>query len=270
MSEKREMDENHTTSIMWSGANPGGRMRLPESEQGRKKKMKRVRTLSVLILLVFATVIPLGMSKKDYMTIQDGVLTYATATGYPNHYYEENPLTTGFDEFGYNYQSHMFKGYYCNVYLCRDAYPPFTGDVDAYLAENPDAVTKWYWYPDVMLVMKWNDAWLSNKDRDGDGVLDRPDPAIGSGAWETNHQWGINSDGSHWYYFLKIVAVPADAYRVGAANAGTWYSSDDIEIGRDIWGSFAIIQEISNDPMLDDHGCIYNPPSPTGFGYYKP
>ena len=40
---------------------------------------------------------------------------------------------------------------------------------------------------------KWNDAWLSNKDCDGDGLLDRHyglDSYRGSGAWLTNHQSG--------------------------------------------------------------------------------
>jgi len=29
---------SHVTAIAWSGANPGGRMRLPEREQGRRKR----------------------------------------------------------------------------------------------------------------------------------------------------------------------------------------------------------------------------------------
>ena len=55
-------------------------------------------------------------------------------------------------------------------------------------------------YKDVNLLMKWNDAWLSNKDCGGDGLLDRHyglASYIGSGAWTTNHQSGayIGEDG---------------------------------------------------------------------------
>ena len=117
--------------------------------------------------------------------------------------------------------------------------------------------------------MKWNDAWLSNMDRDGDGKLDRHYgyfTYIGSGAWETNHMWGENDDGTNWNYFCKIVAAPADAYKL----SGTWYTSDGTEIGPVIWGEFATIFEVSNDPSAGDHGVIYNAPAPTGFGYYKP
>jgi len=81
--------------------------------------------------------------------------------------------------------------------------------------------------------MKWNDAWISNKDCDGDGKLDRhfeSDSYVGSGAWLTNHQSGeYEQDGKtcKWNYFVKIVAVSADAEEVD----GIWYNADGVEIG---------------------------------------
>jgi hypothetical protein len=121
--------------------------------------------------------------------------------------------------------------------------------------------------------MKWNDAWLSNKDCDEDGKLDRHygyASYIGSGAWETNHQWGtdIGEDGKEykWDYFCKIVAVPADA----TLTEGVWYTADGTEIGPAIWGAFAIIQEVYNDQGTGEHGILYLNPAPTGFGYYSP
>ncbi|MFW9878953.1 MAG: hypothetical protein ACFFG0_38230, partial [Candidatus Thorarchaeota archaeon] len=96
---------------------------------------------------------------------------------------------------------------------------------------------------DVNLMMKWNDAWLSNKDCDGDKLLDRHygfDSYIGSGAWLTNHDVGVNEDGNRWTYFVKIIAAPADAYKDG----GVWYTADGTEIGPVIWGSFAVIQQV--------------------------
>ena len=158
-------------------------------------------------------------------------------------------LETGYDEWGYNYQAHMFNGYYCDSY--RDA--------------------NWcQQYADVELMMKWNDAWLSNKDCDGDGSLDRHmgyDSYIGSRAWLTNHERGeyeIDGETCKWEYFVKIVAAPADAY----TEDGYWYTADDTQIGEVIWGSFAIIQEVNNDSCAGDHGLQYHSDFSSGFGPY--
>jgi len=197
-------------------------------------------------------------------TIQDGVLTYSAG-----HYLEGEPLMVGYDPYGYNYQAHMFNGSYCNVYLGRYGFPPYEGDTEAYLAENPDAENVWCWeYRDVELVMKWNDAWLSNKDCDSNGLLDRYygfDSYIGSGAWETNHQSGeyeVDGKTCKWTYFVKIVAAPEDAY----VEDGTWYAADGTEIGPVIWGAFAIIQQVENDPCAGIHGLQYLSPDHPGFG----
>ena len=203
-------------------------------------------------------------------TIQEGVLTYSAG-----HYLAGQPLMIGYDPYGYNYQAHMFKGSYANAYLGRPGagFPPYEGDDVAYLAENPDAANHWTWpYRNVQLTMKWNDAWLSNKDCDGDGLLDRYygyDSYIGSGAWLTNHQWGeYEVDGKicKWEYFVKIVAAPADAY----TDNDTWYAADDTEIGPVIWGAFATIQSVYNDPCDGYHGVEYLSPAGPGFGKYFP
>lgn len=165
-------------------------------------------------------------------------------------------ITTGYDEWGYNYQAHMFNGFYCDSY--RDA---------AWCQP----------YKDVVLMMKWNDAWLSNKDCDGDGLLDRHngfESYIGSGAWLTNHQQGtypgFDKKGREiectWSYFVKIVAAPADAFLDG----GFWYTIEGEEIGPEIWGAFAIIQQVENDPCAGIHGVQYISPAAPGFGKYMP
>ena len=261
---------------------------------------------------------------------------------------DDKVITTGYDQYGYNYQAHMFNGRYC--------------DYDRVEGGS---------YCDVNLVMKWNDAWLSNKDCGVDSLLDRHygfDNYIGSGAWLTNHQWGTYEDENEktckWEYFVKIVAVPSDAYRwnvlgdwvlefdykggkyvhdmtvdsslegTGAAQfssqtwtvsgdvngnavdftilydsstyevyvlgtisydgkmggtwstntgqSGTWkstygtatmddvwYSADGTEIGPEIWGAFAIIQQVENDQCTGIHGLQYLSPTSAGFGYYK-
>ena len=99
-------------------------------------------------------------------------------------------------------------------------------------------------------MMKWNDAWLSNKDCDNDGLLDRyygHDSCIGSGAWLTNHMEGEyeqDSETIKWNYFVRIVAAPEDAH----IDNDYGYDTEDDEIGPMIWGAFAIIQEVENDP----------------------
>ncbi len=218
----------------------------------------------------------LAKGKPGCTTIQDGVLTYSDQ--HANHWLEDQPLQVGYDAFGYNYQAHLFNGSYANAYLGKDGFPPYEGDTDAYLAENPDFVVylaedkaRYWQYRDVELTMKWNDAWLSNKDCNDDGILDRPSNPIGSGAWDTNHQSGVYDDGTKWTYFVKIVAAPAYAYKEpananGSTIPGTWYTADGTEIGPVIWGSFARIQQVSNDPSYGEHGILYKSPASPGLG----
>jgi hypothetical protein len=170
-------------------------------------------------------------------TIQDGVLL--TSDG--------NLITTGYDDWGYNYQAHLFNGGYCDAYRDADWCQP---------------------YADVDLLMKWNDAWLSNVDCDGDDLLDRHygyPSYIGSGAWLTNHQSGsYDMDGQtcDWDYFVKIIAAPADA----TLTDGVWYAVDGKEIGPEIWGEFATILEVNNDPCAGENGVSYISPDHAGFG----
>jgi hypothetical protein len=182
-----------------------------------------------------------GSSNDDCATIQSGTLL--TSDG--------QVIVPGYDQWGYNYQAHMFNGTYCDAY--RDA--------------------SWCQaYRDIELLMKWNDAWMSNKDCDGDGLLDRHEGLptyIGSGAWTTNHQSGTyeDDDGNEcrWSYFVKIVAAPADAYKLG----GTWFDASGTEIGPVIWGEFAIVQQVDNDPCAGTHGVGYLSPIGPGFGKFK-
>ncbi len=190
-------------------------------------------------------------------TIPQGVLVYPAG-----RYLAGQPLQTGYDPYGYNYQAHIFKGSYANVYLNADGLPPYTGDTASYLSANPTASVKWYWpYRDYDLQMKWNDAWIANTDCNGDGLLDRHfgyTSYVGSGAWQTN-QYG----GDGWAALTKISAVPADAYRIGPAYSGIWYTADGVEIGTDIWEEFAITQDV-----LSGEGALFVSPAGPGYGQY--
>lgn len=194
-------------------------------------------------ILIFGLVIlfTVNFAQAQCTIIQDGTL-------YTSDF---RLITPGYDEWGYNYQANMFNGGYCDSY--RDA---------AWCQP----------YKDVDLIMKWNNAWLSNMDCDNDGLLDRHfgyPSYIGSGAWLTNHQSGkvdVNGKMRKWTYFIKIVAAPSDANNVG----GVWIAGDGTEIGPAIWGEFAIIQEVINDPSAGQHGIQYKSPSGPGFGQFGP
>lgn len=199
--------------------------------------------MSKKIVVVFAMLVILLMSASvatadtACTTIQSGELLAS----------DGSVIMTGYDDWGYNYQARLFNGYYCDAY--RDA---------AWCQE----------YKNDKLSMKWNDAWLSNVDCDGDGELDRHygyESYIGSGAWMTNHMSGVyEQDGEmcKYTYFVKIVAAPADATLMDEV----WYAADGTEIGPVIWGEFAIIQEVSNDSCVGDHGILYLSPDHVGFG----
>ncbi|NQV34283.1 MAG: hypothetical protein HQ515_16435 [Phycisphaeraceae bacterium] len=206
--------------------------------------MKLTKTIVILLCCVMIVSIAVGKGsgkKSDCVTIQSGEILDSAG----------NVITVGFDQWGYNYQARLFNGYYCDAY--RDA---------AWCQD----------YAEDILIMKWNDAWLSNKDCDGDGLLDRHfgfDSYVGSGAWCTNHQSGdyedANGDIQTWNYFVKIVAPPADA----SVEGGVWYTADGKEIGPVLWGDFAVTQEVYNDTGTGDHGLLFKAVCP-GLGKYKP
>jgi hypothetical protein len=212
--------------------------------------MKKTIALLMFIGLALWAVASTVPGQQVCTTIQDGTLLASTG----------DIIETGFDQWGYNYQAHIFNGKYCDAYHNAAWCEPYANDD---------------------LVMKWNDAWLSNKDCgiDGkpgsapDGLLDRYygfESYIGSGAWETNHQKGTYVDGSgkkqRWEYFVKIVAAPADAHVEG----GAWVAADGTEIGPVIWGAFAIVQEVYNDTGTGEHGVLYLSPYSAGFGKFSP
>ena len=224
---------------------------------------KTIAILTILLLVVFMvgcenSVNPtnsdtqnLSLAKSDgeTMSLAKKGGKYADCTSIPSGELvasNGDVITTGFDEYGYNYQAHIYQGYYGNY-------------------QRPAELVDWGY----RLSMKWNDAWLANKDCDGDGLLDRHygfDTYIGSGAWLTNHMAGeyVGDDGKtcKWTYFVKIIAPPTDAYKDG----GYWYNADGVVIGPVIWGSFAVIQEVENDKCAGIHGLQYKSPDHSGLG----
>jgi len=200
-----------------------------------KRLLMYIMPLGLALLLV-STNVTWAVDSFGCETIQDGLLVDVL----------NNPITTGYDDFGYNYQAHIFNGRYC--------------DYDRVIGGD---------YCDVDLIMKWNDAWLSNRSCDGNFTLDRHYPLTsykGSGAWLTNHQTGnvlVGTKNRKWTYFVKIVAVETTDTLVQG-----YYKRDGVEIGPAIWGDFAIIEQVSNDPSAGEHGILYKSPFGPGFGIY--
>jgi len=216
--------------------------------------VKKWAILAAGAALLLAAVPVFAAKPPTCTTIKDGTLVDVTG----------NIITNGYDAWGYNYQAHMFNGWYWNSQ--RPAVP--------WTKETLEAAGK----STTWLVMKWSDEWLSNKDCNGDGKLDRGyscDPVNASssackGAWETNHQWGSYEDEEtgktcKWNYFVKIAHPGDGAYE----DSGVWYTADGEEIGSVLWTAYARILQIYNDPCGDEHGVENNWEAPTGFGFYK-
>lgn len=157
--------------------------------------------VSTGVVMLGAMAVPAFAAPSSCSTIQDGTITDTAG----------NTITSGYDKWGYNYEGHMFNGYYGN--FSRPATPVTSGD---------------------KLIMKWSDAWLSNKDCNGDGKLDRGlvGGVVGgiSKGWLTNQVVGSYTDGDgnlqKYTDFVKIVWVGP---------------------GGDLWGQYHIVQEIYND-----------------------
>ena len=183
--------------------------------------MKRI-AFSVVLLLVLALPSAVG-ADAGCTTIQDGTLTDSAG----------NLLEMGFDQFGYNYQAHLFVGTYDSSDRNLDG---------TYWGSTAD-------YADDSLIMKWSDDWLSNTDCTGDGKLDRGTSGTSLG-WLTNQNEGdYDSDGNgtqdaHYTYFSKIVWVGP---------------------GGSLWGEYEVIQEVYNDPLGGFHGLQFKAVAP-GFG----
>lgn len=192
--------------------------------------MRVSRVLSVIAILVLTLLFSIPVfaagPNTGCATIQGGTIKDTAG----------NTVSVGFDQYGYNYQAHLFVGTYDSSDRKLDGkYGNATGD-----------------YVDDSLIMKWSDDWISNRDCNGDGKLDRGIPgALGiSRGWLTNQVNGdYDSDGdgtqdAHFTLFDKIVWVGP---------------------GGSLWGQYQVIQEVYNDPVGGFHGLQFKVGAP-GFG----
>lgn len=199
-----------------------------EPSWGRSATQARTASLMIVVMLAFANISFGG----ECVSIKSGALYDSTGS----------VINMGFDKWGYNFQAHMFNGKYCQAY------------------QN----ASWcQMFADIDLEMKWNDAWLSNKDCDRDGKLDihyGHEGYRGSGAWLTINQKGFFTDKNgkkqQWSSLEKIVAVPQGA----ALKDGKWYSPDGTEIGPAIWDHFAVTMRYVQSTGARVQGVLYLSP----------
>ena len=204
--------------------------------------MRKVHSVMFVVVAFISFVYAAPVSAQNCMKIKDGVITDSA----------NNLVTTGYDPFGYNYQARLFNGTYDSSDRTLDG--TYWGQVGDYTDDN--------------LLMKWSDEWLSNLDCNGDGKLDRglnAKTGVSTGSsrgWLTNQiegdYIGDDSDSHHYTYFAKIVWV-------GPAPIGSdpWASVR-------LWGEYAVIEEVYNDPYGGSHGVDRSKLAhPAGFGAYK-
>lgn len=209
--------------------------------KGGEYNMKKILTLGVSLFIFLSLAIVVyadkptqvdsngvetAWSQSSCASIQDGTITDTA----------NNIITVGYDQYGYNYQAHLFNGTYDSSDRNLDGtYFGSTGD-----------------YVDDNLMMKWSDEWLSNVDCNSDGKLDRGlvNGVVGgtSLGWLTNFVEGdyfdINADNQHYTYFIKIV----------------WTGP-----GSPLWGEYTTIEEVYNDPAGGFNGLQSKIGAP-GFG----
>ncbi|MEA2593586.1 MAG: hypothetical protein QOF01_55 [Thermomicrobiales bacterium] len=140
--------------------------------------MRIVRTLGAMSLaitglLTMMAAPTIAAPKAKCATIQGGTIIDNAG----------DPVVAGYDQFGYNYQAHMFNGTYDSV--DRNIDGTYFGDIGDYVDDS--------------LIMKWSDAWIANVDCNGDKKLDRGlVEGVASGTsmgWLTNHVNGDYIDG---------------------------------------------------------------------------
>lgn len=187
--------------------------------------IKKILVGTAASAVMFGTMAIPALAAPTCATIKSGTITDSAG----------NPVVSGYDQFGYNYQAHMFNGTYDSSDRTIDGtYWGDTGD-----------------YVDDKLMMKWSDAWLANVDCNGDKKLDRGlvDGVVEgiSKGWLTNHVVGdYTLDGNVQNYtdFVKIV----------------WTGP-----GSPLWGQYTIVQEVWNDPAGGLNG-LYSKIGTPGFG----
>lgn len=148
-------------------------------------------------------------NKAGCATIQSGTITDSAG----------NPITVGFDKYGYNYQAHEYNGTYDGLDRVLDG--KYYGQTGPWVEDS--------------ISMKWSNAWLANVDCNGDHKLDR---GLGTDGYATDTSEGWLTNHVHGKYVDSSGAVQSyeDFVKIGYTGPGS-----------PLWGSYTVLQEVYND-----------------------
>ncbi|QIA09383.1 hypothetical protein [Draconibacterium halophilum] len=235
---------------------------------------------SILLLIVLAVALAFAGCEKDLVEEPDSSTELKSGNS-------GNNKITGVDEYGYNWNAHLFKGSFYNAIVGDNLYAsapwshttPYRGiDEDItppeYSEEPEDMYDLWgmaWWLRHVNLVMKWNESLISKE-----GVYPANlDDWIGSDGWITFEFSGIDANGKNWSQFQKMVAANHDDMLKKDGEwypNGVWYNSDDEEIGIfNDWTQLILVQcEKTGEPPFPFSTIPeYNNTERLGFGITK-
>lgn len=185
-----------------------------------------------------------------------------------------NAELSGFDEWGFNWNAHLFQGYALNMLLGDHYFMNWSHyKKHVYNGEGKEfwnmLVESYTYFPylipyelfNAKLVCKWNDA-LINKD----GVY--PASWLDSDGWIVFNYSG-EAEGKKWSSMRKLVTACSGDELVN----GIWYNEDGEEIGLDalFWNDLIVIQVVNHGdvPSYPFFYQDYNSPNGAGYGQYK-
>lgn len=180
-----------------------------------------------LIVLAVCLAICLGIgSMAMAATIQSGNVTY-----WDGHYLAGQPVHTGRDIFGWNFQARVFNGPTDNAFGPWRGEAPVVGDRAA----------------DLWMLFQWNEAYLSREDGDDPGTHLDSHPFVDwggahhdtfDGDWQGSGAvcaWDLSMPDGGWHHFT-VAAAPAgatftDVEHYPGCICRSWYAPDGTYLG---------------------------------------
>ncbi|MCG9972793.1 hypothetical protein [Christiangramia crocea] len=229
--------------------------------------MKKLISLLFIIALVF-TKSSCSTESTDDIFLSD----YNMKTELSKHAKQK-----GYDQWGFNFTAHNFKGYLINAMLGDPAFegmPHYRQPGLIYHGEGQgfwdELVLEYPYFTQMMpaglldcrLEMKWNDAMLNSE-----GVY--PPTWNDADAW-IMFKYKMHTPNENWSQLRKLVSISTGDELID----GVWYDSDGREIGIEsyYWSDRLIIKQVVNTgenmyvpaAMPDDYVC----PNSVGFGNF--
>jgi len=184
---------------------------------------------------------------------------------------------TGFDQWGYNWNAHQFKGYLINAWFGDEIdpsapwykkAPPYNGDWEGYASDHPEVWDYSFWYyGNMTLVMHWNESAISSE-----GVYQYP--ILDTDAWISFH-YRAGEGKDKWSQFQKYVAAKSTDYAEilfydgDSPVYGKWYSAEGHYLGDYyLWPDRILIQVVNTGNVPEGMLAGFKSPMGPGLGQY--